>query len=97
MYTLFLISETQNGNQVEKLDIDFYSLKEARKELLRQINILASKDDSNETQPTMNFKDRFHFWIDGEKRHFVISKVYKSVKKSIRMEIEAVEKLKNFK
>ena len=97
MYSLFLISETNNGSQVKKMDLDFDYLKDARVELFRQINILASSKDSNEIQPTMNFKDRFHFWIDGEKRHFVISKSYKSNKRFIRMELEALDKLNNFK
>ena len=97
MYSLFLISETNNGSQVDRLDIDFNYLKDARAELFRQINILSSKSDANETQPTMNFKDRFNFWIDGEKRHFVISKYYRSNKRAIRMELEALDKLNDFK
>jgi len=95
---LFLITESEFGTEVELMDYcgKFDYLKDARESLNWQLNNLASKEDANELQPTMNFKDRFHFWVDGEKRHIVISKVYKAERRSLRMRYEAIEKIKNF-
>ena len=82
MNALFLITETIDGQKVEFMDYcsTFHYLKDARSALMSQLQNLSSKEDVNEIQPTMNFKDRFHFWIDGEKRHIVISKYYKADK-----------------
>lgn len=98
MNALFLITETIAGQKVELMDYcsTFHYLKDARKALMHQLQILSSNEDVNEIQPTMNFKDRFHFWIDGEKRHIVISKYYKAERCSLRMLDEAKMKLENF-
>lgn len=97
MYALFLITETEFGKEVEFLDFlrVHNTLKTAREKLFGQINIISSRDDSNETQPTMNFKDRFHFFIGKETRHMVISRYYKSESKSLVMRNEALNKLSN--
>ena len=102
MTSLFLIRETQYaGIIVERMDYCglFYNMKDARKALLNQINNLASSDKANEMQPTMNDKDFFHFYVKQpngfeEKRYIVISKDYKSSRKSILMNIEAINKVK---
>lgn len=96
MNAVFLITETLAGNKVDQLGCSHHYLKDARKDLMSHLNRLSSSDDVNEIQPTMNFKDRFHFWIDGEKRHIVISKYYKSERCSLRMKWEAEEKLNDF-
>tara|TARA_R110000744_G_scaffold275082_4_gene388072 strand:+ start:151 stop:462 length:312 start_codon:yes stop_codon:yes gene_type:complete len=95
---LFLITESEFGTDVEFMDYcgKFDYLKDAREALKWQIDNLASKENVNELQPTMNFKDRFHFWVDGEKRHIVISKVYRAKRRSLRMRYEAIEKINDF-
>ena len=96
MNALFLISETSNGTTVEQLGLTNHYLKDARTDLMNHLNRLSVSEDSNEMQPTMNFKDRFHFWVDGEKRHIVISNFYKAERCSLRMINEAKEKIQNF-
>jgi hypothetical protein len=98
MNALFLITETEFGKEVEFLDYlrTHENLSSARKVLKSQINMISSKEDAYETQPTMNFKDRFHFFIGKETRHMVISKYYKSERKSLVMRNEALEKLNDF-
>jgi len=98
MKALFMITETEYGIQYELLEYlrVNHTLKSARQVLMKQINIIASRDDANETQPTMNYKDRFHFFIDKETRHMVISNFYKSDKCSIRMRLEAIDKINDF-
>lgn len=97
MTALFLISETQFGTTTELMDYSgtFDYLKDARKELAYHLNKMATSDEANELQPTMNFKDRFHFFVGNEKRHIVISKFYKSESRSIRMTMEAESKIKD--
>lgn len=108
MKALFLITESEfEGSKfettVELMDYsgEFRGLKDARTALMNQINILANSVDSNEMQPTMNFKDRFHFYITQEngvkeKRHIVISDTYKASRMSLRMIWEAKDKIKDY-
>jgi hypothetical protein len=97
--TLFLVKETEYGNKVEMLAgcPKFDYMDQARKALNDQIEILASKDNANETQPTKNARDSFHFYVKHEngteeKRHVAIGKVYKSSRKSIFMLHEVARK-----
>lgn len=96
MNALFLITETIDGTNVEQFGLTHHYLKDARNDLMEHLNRLASNEEAYEMQPTMNFKDRFHFWVGGEKRHIVISKFYTAPRCSIRMVNEAKEKIKNF-
>jgi hypothetical protein len=93
MKGIFLISETF---ETIELHSTFTTLKEAKKELMNQINILANHESANEIQPTMNFKNRFNFFIGKEKRSMVISNFYSSERMSLRMLDEAKRELKNF-
>lgn len=100
--SLFIVKNTQYaGDTVERMDYcgNFFSMKEARKALLNQINILSKSTEANDMQPTMNNRDFFHFYVKQpsgyeEKRHIVISKVYKSDRKSIIMKLDVLEKIK---
>jgi len=97
-YALFLIEETNEGQTYarhynEAWDC-FYTLKEARAALMYRLNILAKCERANDLQPTMNHKDRFHYWEGSRKKHLVISKYYKAARNSIFMVNNALEKIK---
>ena len=95
-YSLFLIEERNDFTNIE-IHPGYYwfdTLKQAREALMYQLDILSKSSKSNIYQPTMNFKDRFHYWTDeGYKRHLVISKYYKSNRYSIFMKRAALEKI----
>jgi len=94
-YGVFLFEDSE-----EVTKFDFRTLKDAKEELMSQLNILAKHEKANEFQPTMNFKDRFHYYLRYEngrevKRDFIISKVYKAKRMSLRTLSEAKEVLLN--
>ncbi len=81
MKALFLVSEHAENVTV----LDKGPVKYIRKELMRRLEHMASREDVNDLQPTMNYKDRFHFFVGNDTRHIVISNYYKSDKKSLLM------------
>ncbi len=96
-YALFLIEETNDGQTYARHYDEafkfFYTLKEAREALMHRLNILSKCERANDLQPTMNHKDRFHYWEGGRKNHLVISKYYKAERNSIYMVNKALEKI----
>lgn len=97
LYTIFLIKQNQEEKQTEQIGLIHNSLKEARKELKEHLDVSLHLQSSKQVeQVTENFKDRFHFFIGSEKRNIVISRYYKSKRKSIAMRNLAIEKLKDF-
>lgn len=92
MKALFLISDNLETVTV----LEKGTLKQVRKELEYRLTNISQKENANELQPTMNYKDRFHFYVKNEngsedKRHMVISDFYKSPKKSLLMKYKVLD------
>ncbi len=81
MKALFLVSEnSENVTLLEKAPVKYL-----RKELMRRLQHMASREDANVLQPTMNYRDRFHFFVGNDVRHIVISDYYKNNNQSLLM------------
>jgi hypothetical protein len=94
-YSLYEIYKIDGRIIVDKLDFTHYMISNARKQLMNDIMDISSKENAYEIQPTMNFKNAFHYFCGNITKYVVISAYYESENKSLLNRYKAIETLEN--
>lgn len=84
-YAVYMVSENEEKRRYSTIfeKGEYNTLKAARECLTRCFRYLLEKENVNETQPTWNFKDKWHLYDQsGKKVTHLVCKKYKSDKMS---------------